>query len=188
MALAGAAEEHRVDKRSILCPPGWSYYHGRCFLHVSRALSWAKAEKNCLSMGANLASVHSRHDYHAVQKIIWNHVHRNDYAWIGGSDCQEEGLWFWSDGTPFNLKYWCSGEPNNLNAQHCLLVVFRGVQPSTDHFLNNRVNIPSMLWSAFCCDISSESKCQVSAHWGNNVPDESENKYLQTKTLTELKG
>eukprot|EP00064_Thunnus_orientalis_P020895 superscaffoldBa00006028_g21047 len=96
-------------------------------------------------MGANLASVHSTHDYHAVQKIIWNHVHRNDYAWIGGSDCQEEGLWFWSDGTPFNLKYWCSGEPNNLNAQHCLLVVFRG----------------KSCWDDLQCNVAHPSVCAM---------------------------
>ncbi|KAK2899640.1 hypothetical protein Q8A73_012769 [Channa argus] len=63
--------------------------------------------------------------------------------------------------------------------------VVTGAQPTSNTTLNNRINIPSMMWSAFCCYSSTRSMWLASAHWGDNVP-ESENKYLQTKTLAEL--
>ncbi|KAM8748324.1 uncharacterized protein AB9X84_016055 [Acanthopagrus schlegelii] len=64
--------------------------------------------------------------------------------------------------------------------------VVTGAQPSTKNILNNRINIPSMLWSAFCCYSSNRNMWIASAHWGDNVPDDFKNKYLQTKTLAEL--
>ncbi|XP_037615020.1 mucin-2-like isoform X2 [Sebastes umbrosus] len=62
--------------------------------------------------------------------------------------------------------------------------VVTGAQPSTDNVLKNRINIPSMLWSAFCCYSSNMSTWLASAHWGDNVPPKE--KHLQTKTLEEL--
>uniref|UniRef100_A0A667YEI1 Uncharacterized protein n=1 Tax=Myripristis murdjan TaxID=586833 RepID=A0A667YEI1_9TELE len=73
----------------------------------------------------------------------------------------------------------------NTNARHEGFVV-TGAQPSTNNFLNNKINIPSMLWSAFCCYSSSLNRWIASAHWGDNVPDEHTNKYLTTRTLEEL--
>lgn len=61
-----------------------------------------------------------------------------------------------------------------------------GAQPSFNKTLNNRINIPSMLWSAFCCYNANAKVWVASAHWGYNVPDESKDKHLETKTLEEL--
>ncbi|XP_078020684.1 uncharacterized protein LOC144459837 [Epinephelus lanceolatus] len=70
---------------------------------------------------------------------------------------------------------------NNNNITEGFLVI--GAQPGNNK-LKDRVNIPSMLWSAFCCYSHSENKWLASAHWGENIKDSS--KYLQTKTLAEL--
>ncbi|XP_022047312.2 uncharacterized protein LOC110949510 [Acanthochromis polyacanthus] len=64
--------------------------------------------------------------------------------------------------------------------------VVTGAQPSSSNILNNRVNIPSTLWTAFCCYSADMNVWIASAHWGNNVPDGAKNKHLQTKTLAEL--
>ncbi|XP_053272383.1 endonuclease domain-containing 1 protein-like [Pleuronectes platessa] len=58
-----------------------------------------------------------------------------------------------------------------------------GARPG-NNFLNNKVNIPSMLWSAFCCYSSSEGAWLAGAHWGDNIEDGG--RVLQTKTLDEL--
>uniref|UniRef100_A0A8C6U524 Endonuclease domain-containing 1 protein n=1 Tax=Neogobius melanostomus TaxID=47308 RepID=A0A8C6U524_9GOBI len=60
-----------------------------------------------------------------------------------------------------------------------------GAEPS-NNLLNNKINIPSKMWSAFCCYSSKVNKWLASAHWGNNVADEPRNKYMETKTLNEL--
>uniref|UniRef100_A0A669CM99 Uncharacterized protein n=2 Tax=Oreochromis niloticus TaxID=8128 RepID=A0A669CM99_ORENI len=61
--------------------------------------------------------------------------------------------------------------------------VVTGAQPSNNS-LNNKINIPSVLWSAFCCYSHRQNSWLASAHWGENVADGP--KYLQTQTLTEL--
>ncbi|CAJ1085721.1 uncharacterized protein LOC119027738 [Xyrichtys novacula] len=65
--------------------------------------------------------------------------------------------------------------------------VLTGAKPSNNNNkLNKRVNIPTMLWSAFCCYSSRVNKWLASAHWGYNVV-EVKSTYLQTKTLKRLK-
>ena len=64
-----------------------------------------------------------------------------------------------------------------------------GAIPSANPPLNNRVNIPETLWTAFCCYNNVTKKWLAGAHWGDNVPEsESKSEVLKmvTKTLTEL--
>ncbi|XP_028424739.1 type-2 ice-structuring protein-like isoform X2 [Perca flavescens] len=120
MALT-TGEDH-VVKRSTHCENGWSLYGGRCFRYFPGSTSWAVAERSCRSSHAHLASVHNRDEEHWIQRLAGLNL-----AWIGGSDAQQEGFWFWSDGTPFNYVNWCGGEPNNDRGQHCLQINY------TDH-------------------------------------------------------
>ncbi|KAF1389661.1 hypothetical protein PFLUV_G00075780 [Perca fluviatilis] len=78
-------------------------------------------EKKCLSLKGNLASVHSIEEYEFIQKLITQQSHGNPMTWIGGTDCQKNNIWFWSDGRPFFFTFWCAGEPNNAGGnQGCL--------------------------------------------------------------------
>uniref|UniRef100_A0A3Q2R4S2 Uncharacterized LOC110367170 n=2 Tax=Fundulus heteroclitus TaxID=8078 RepID=A0A3Q2R4S2_FUNHE len=72
---------------------------------------------------------------------------------------------------------------NNNNGTEGFVVT--GAQPSNDSFLNNRVNVPSALWSAFCCYSANMEAWIASAHWGDNV-EESVYKFLETITLEAL--
>uniref|UniRef100_A0A8C4F5E5 C-type lectin domain-containing protein n=2 Tax=Dicentrarchus labrax TaxID=13489 RepID=A0A8C4F5E5_DICLA len=107
-----------VVKRAT-CPSGWSACGGRCFRFFPTARTWSEAEKCCLMLGANLASVHSSGDDSWIRYTVGN----NGKAWIGGTDAQQEGYWFWSDGTHLDYTNWCIGESNNYEGkQHCLQV------------------------------------------------------------------
>uniref|UniRef100_A0A3B3VW45 Ladderlectin-like n=1 Tax=Poecilia latipinna TaxID=48699 RepID=A0A3B3VW45_9TELE len=115
-------------KRSTDCPHGWTGFNGRCFRYIPKPMSWARAEKNCQSMKANLASVHNMEEYHEIQRLIISASHEYKKTWIGGSDAQEDNNWFWIDGTPFLYTNWCPGEPNNYGGrkQDCLQINFGG--------------------------------------------------------------
>uniref|UniRef100_A0A3B4ALE3 Uncharacterized protein n=1 Tax=Periophthalmus magnuspinnatus TaxID=409849 RepID=A0A3B4ALE3_9GOBI len=43
-----------------------------------------------------------------------------------------------------------------------------GAEPGNNH-LNSKINIPSVMWSAFCCYSNREQKWLASAHWANNA-------------------
>ena len=61
--------------------------------------------------------------------------------------------------------------------------VVTGAQPGNEK-LNNKVNIPSTVWSAFCCYHPWTKTWIASAHWDDNVG--SGPAYLQSHTLTDL--
>ncbi|XP_045067808.1 uncharacterized protein LOC123482870 [Coregonus clupeaformis] len=46
--------------------------------------------------------------------------------------------------------------------------VVTGAVPSKSNTLNNRVNIPSLLWTAYCCYNSTKRQWVAEAHWGEN--------------------
>ncbi|XP_035985646.1 type-2 ice-structuring protein-like isoform X1 [Fundulus heteroclitus] len=102
-------------KRSGCCPDGWHKHKRRCFRFIPKTMKWTEAEKNCVSLGANLASIHNIDEYEFVQKLI-----KGKEAWIGGADAEEPGTWLWSDGSAFHYTNWCKGEPNNGLSQYCL--------------------------------------------------------------------
>uniref|UniRef100_A0A3P9NBH1 C-type lectin domain-containing protein n=1 Tax=Poecilia reticulata TaxID=8081 RepID=A0A3P9NBH1_POERE len=96
-------------QRSIYCPSGWTLIKNRCFRYVSRRMSWATAEKNCLAMGANLASA-----------LIVKASSQSKSTWLGGSDAQQVFL-------PMIYTNWCLKEPNNYRGkQHCLQMNWTG--------------------------------------------------------------
>ncbi|XP_063077512.1 ladderlectin-like [Engraulis encrasicolus] len=103
------------------CPWGWQRYERRCFKFVSTTRTWAEAERYCVMMGGNLASVHSRNEYYFVQDLVRKNTQSTPVTWIGGCDAAQEGLWLWSDGSRFDYSHWNTAEPNNLEKiEHCL--------------------------------------------------------------------
>ena len=53
-----------------------------------------------------------------------------DWFWLGGNDLAKEGVWEWTDCTPWEVSFWGPEEPSNWNGiEHC--VAFR---------VNNRWN------------------------------------------------
>ncbi|XP_014829528.1 PREDICTED: ladderlectin-like [Poecilia mexicana] len=122
-AAPSDADEDQVDllQRSNSCPSGWTQINSRCFQYVLKPMSWARAERNCLSMGANLGSVQDLNEYRQIQAMIATASYEVKTAWIGGTDAQELNIWLWSDGSRFTYTDWCSGEPSNYEGkQHCI--------------------------------------------------------------------
>ncbi|XP_028261501.1 uncharacterized protein LOC114435756 [Parambassis ranga] len=70
---------------------------------------------------------------------------------------------------------------NNNNNTEAFVVI--GAEPGNT-LLNNKVNIPSKMWTAFCCYSNSKQRWLAGAHWDEN--EDKRNTYLQTKTLVEL--
>uniref|UniRef100_A0A3P9DBA3 Ladderlectin n=1 Tax=Maylandia zebra TaxID=106582 RepID=A0A3P9DBA3_9CICH len=131
-ALTTAAGEYcrtscnmQVSKRDLIktsggCPHGWTEFRDRCFVYVPTSMTWPRAERNCLSMDANLVSVHSSSEYHMIQKMTAPHGYQT--TWVGGTNAPGEHIWFWSDGRPFQYTNWCPGEPISGSRPFCLQI------------------------------------------------------------------
>ncbi|XP_067381173.1 type-2 ice-structuring protein-like [Channa argus] len=125
-------ERSNLDKRTVLTPRGWSQIIGRSFQFVPKPMTWAEAEKNCQSIGGNLASVHNTYEYHEIQRLITTATHEYKATWIGGSDAQQEGTWLWSNGRSLQYTNWCPRQPDNFRGtQHCIQINY-GAQKCWD--------------------------------------------------------
>uniref|UniRef100_A0A3B5R1K5 C-type lectin domain-containing protein n=1 Tax=Xiphophorus maculatus TaxID=8083 RepID=A0A3B5R1K5_XIPMA len=129
-------EDLRGSGRSLSCPSGWTLINSRSEV-ISNNI------RNCLSMGANLASVQDLNEYNQIQIIITAAGHGAKQAWIGGTNAQEESIWLWSDGSRFNYTHWCSGQNNNDGGnQRCLQINYSGAKCWDD--LGSNHNLPSV--------------------------------------------
>ncbi|KAL3064694.1 hypothetical protein OYC64_000852 [Pagothenia borchgrevinki] len=88
---------------------------------------WFDAERRCIAMGGNLASIRSTREYNQIRKLVRKASGRNLNVWVGGHDAVHEGVWLWSDGSKFTFGGWARGEPNNHGGkEHCMEMNFRG--------------------------------------------------------------
>lgn len=60
-----------------------------CRIRFDFTLWPSSLQRNCLSMGANLASVHSMEEYYQLQWLVMNVARSQRQTWIGGSDAQQ---------------------------------------------------------------------------------------------------
>uniref|UniRef100_A0A3P8Q991 Uncharacterized protein n=1 Tax=Astatotilapia calliptera TaxID=8154 RepID=A0A3P8Q991_ASTCA len=132
-------------------------------------------------------------DYRNNQRFDRGHLFPSSY---GFTDLEKKSTFTLTNIVPQQHKF-NTGRWNRMeNCVRCVLnkfcinnneeiegFVVTGALPS-DSSLNNRINIPSVLWSAFCCFSKSQNSWLASAHWGENVAEGPE--YLQTQKLTEL--
>merc|ERR1739838_376339 len=95
-----------VLSEAYSCPSGWSLYNRRCFNFFKAKKSWGNAEKSCLSMGGNLASIHSSAEHKFLLHMLTRHGGGRNAAWVGGSDAAQERMWLWSDGLPMQYTAW----------------------------------------------------------------------------------
>ncbi|CAM4660620.1 unnamed protein product [Leuciscus chuanchicus] len=100
------------------CPPGWIQFGLRCYKYFSQSTIWLTAERNCQSLGANLASVRNKLENDFLLSLLPS---PSTHSWIGAHDAIQDGHWLWSDGTVFLYTNWCAGEPNNAGVpENCL--------------------------------------------------------------------
>uniref|UniRef100_A0A3B3BQU0 DNA/RNA non-specific endonuclease domain-containing protein n=1 Tax=Oryzias melastigma TaxID=30732 RepID=A0A3B3BQU0_ORYME len=94
---------------------------------------------------------------------------------------------------PFNGGSWakmenctkCYMEKNCINANGEIeAFVVTGAEPGGKK-LNDKINIPSRMWSAFCCYNSRDGVWLSKAYWGHNVPDKCTN--LEERSCDDIK-
>ena len=85
-----------------------SYWTGaKSYVFYNEKKTWSEAQAFCESKRGHLASVVTSNDKQSVDAIS----DVNDRVWIGGAESKQIGKWTWSDGKPWVVDFWKTGEP-----------------------------------------------------------------------------
>ncbi|KAM9750923.1 galactose-specific lectin nattectin-like [Menidia menidia] len=121
------ADAEALPGCSLNCPSGWTQFGSRCFIFHYTTKTWIDAENHCLSIGGNLASIHSAEENKFLSDLVLRVTGVRRYTWIGGFDAVGEKTWLWSDGSPAKYFNWSKGQPDNYGGnEHCLDMNFGG--------------------------------------------------------------
>ena len=78
--------------------------------------NWTEAKAICqgFHVGSTLVSIRDQVDLDSVNEKVLGPT------CIGGSDAEQEGVWKWEDGSPFDFTHWGTNEPNGNETENCL--------------------------------------------------------------------
>ncbi|XP_046875706.1 ladderlectin-like [Hypomesus transpacificus] len=128
--LEELGEEEEMAQRR---PSGWARYGKRNYLYVSQRRQWVDAERYCLQLKGNLASVHSLREQQFLQRLVKSRTGSYPLTWIGGTDAVRSRVWLWSDGSRFDFTYWACGQPNNQGRREpCIHINYQGSRKWND--------------------------------------------------------
>ncbi len=82
---------------------------------LATSTTWNNAEALAQLVGGHLASIHSAEENEFIHQTFGNFNGQDRRLWIGFTDQNSEGEWYWSDGSAVDYTNWNPGEPNNAN-------------------------------------------------------------------------
>ncbi|KAL0965895.1 hypothetical protein UPYG_G00287370 [Umbra pygmaea] len=113
------------------CDTGYLLYGDHCYhFETETVKNWQESESYCTSQGGHLASFHNQ------EELSFMIAHMPGPSWVGLSDIQIEGKWFWTDGTPSDFLPWAPDQPDNWQGnEDCGHI--RGIYSPTPGLLND---------------------------------------------------
>uniref|UniRef100_A0A3B3BIN7 C-type lectin domain-containing protein n=1 Tax=Oryzias melastigma TaxID=30732 RepID=A0A3B3BIN7_ORYME len=114
-----------------MCQPGWRQNDGKCYFFSTDTKSWFDANNYCMEQNSHLLSIQDEEFSLTVPPCflfqLWVRTQiGTEIYWMGLNDEIVEGVWEWSDGSPFieYLSLWGQGQPDNWQGnEHCGEVV-----------------------------------------------------------------
>ena len=123
---------------------GWTFYNNHCYKKFGDSTYWSNAQNFCRWSGGDLVTIDDAAENGFVVSMI------SSNSWIGANDIATEGVWTWSDGTPWSYSNWSSGEPNNSKNEDCAELYPAGTW--NDKSCGNYLN--------FVCERSNTPRCE----------------------------
>ncbi|XP_064362040.1 LOW QUALITY PROTEIN: macrophage mannose receptor 1-like [Dromaius novaehollandiae] len=110
------------------CPEDWLLFKNQCYkIFGSVYVYWSTAQRACISLGGNLASIHNEQ----VRAFLTYHLKdvSND-PWIGLNDILSELNFVWADGSAVCYTNWAADCPKLIEP-----VLFQSLHPEDGHNL-----------------------------------------------------
>ncbi|XP_051949450.1 endonuclease domain-containing 1 protein-like [Xyrauchen texanus] len=96
------------------------------------------------------------------------------------------GSWAHMEGCTMGLMETNCRDNNDQVSAYVLTGAVPAKNPLPQDMLNKRVNIPSMMWTAFCCYNNEKQSWFSAAHWAKNVDEDVNQKMILTVSLKNL--
>ena len=87
--------------------------HHYKFFSLDYAKTWEEAKSYCEDLGGHLAIIDSSEENDFLYRLMIAEGYSS--AYLGITDCENEGRWSWIDDTIPVYTNWHSGEPNSQN-------------------------------------------------------------------------
>ncbi|XP_044035495.1 C-type lectin domain family 4 member M-like [Siniperca chuatsi] len=95
---------HKTKERTCKkCPKSWRLFETKCYYFSSRMLTWTSSRAWCQTQGGEPEQNFIFESSQALKQ-------GGTRLWIGMTDAEEEGDWFWVDGSSLtsDVQYWLS--------------------------------------------------------------------------------
>ncbi|XP_015256517.1 PREDICTED: C-type lectin domain family 4 member E-like, partial [Cyprinodon variegatus] len=143
---------------------GWELHGGNCYYFSSNTSNWNESRDSCRDLGGDLVKIDSKEEQMFLNIRVRDLMKRDeDMFWIGLTDSEIEGRWFWVDGSRLNesLTFWRSEQPDDLSYGHVKDAdcVRMGLQKKVADLRT---------WFDISCNQTQKSICEKSAKAGQS--------------------
>ena len=96
------------------CAPAYDYtYNFHKYRLIDNGMSWAQAKSTCESDGGYLLKIDTAEEDQRLEDAF---IFGPQEVWIGLSDINRDGNYFWTDGTPPSaFSHWSGGTPTTTS-------------------------------------------------------------------------
>ncbi|RWS19423.1 hypothetical protein B4U80_12298, partial [Leptotrombidium deliense] len=99
---------------SYECESNWHLFEDKCYNVVFSTGDFLTIAQRCLTMGAEMASVHSSQQFLFLRRITLNSDEASYGFWLGGKRNESYSTSFrWRDGSVWNYSDWADQHPTD---------------------------------------------------------------------------
>jgi hypothetical protein len=105
-----------ADVPSVAEPCSGSTFGGSCYEFFAELAAWPVAEQACVGWGGHLASVSSAAEdtfLGSWPQALGVPAGNGAGLWLGASDAAQDGVFQWTDASPFAFPGWGAAQPDN---------------------------------------------------------------------------
>ncbi|VDI34181.1 C-type lectin superfamily 17 member A, partial [Mytilus galloprovincialis] len=112
---------------TLTCPAGWNSFGLKCYKISHQPLTFWNASEYCNNQNADVIMPRTAEEVNTMQTLVGqiNSTKSWHGIWIGLTDIESEGTWFWNDGTKLNStnELWNTetNEPNGFRTENCAI-------------------------------------------------------------------